>query len=406
MTQDIYGNEITTQKAETLAAYEVFACDLIGGGPRVRSIFAAADADSDCALVNAHAAAVLMAQEAASGFKKARVYLRRARKAIAGATEREKAFVSAVTDWWRGNTTGALKRLRKTVAAHPADIVAAKWAQYLAFALGDARALLEVAEAVLPAHRQTAAAWSMLALAQVQNGDLAAAEQAAAQAMKLEPSDPFAHQALALVFDAGQRLDEGITFLTRQAPGWADCDPAVRARNYWHLAMLHLDRGDVQRTLEIFDKRLWGERRDLASEQVGAIAVLWRLESLGADVGARWEPVVAKVIERWHEHIQPLNDLHFVYALARAGRAREVQDFLASMVRHGEKDVTGVWESVAIPCARGLVAFAERRLADSAALTEPVLKRLHLVGGSEAQRQVFATALGDGSRSVNLRAAA
>ena len=52
-------------------------------------------------------------------------------------------------------------------------------------------------------------------------------------------------------------------------------------------------------------------------------------------------------------------------------------------------DVTGVWESVAIPCAEGLIAYAQGRFADAAEAIGPVLRRLHLVGGSHAQRDVF-----------------
>ena len=389
MAKDSHDLELTTARAETLAAYNVFAGDWIGYGPRVRSIFTAADADADCALVNAHAAAVHMALEAAPGFKTARGYLRRARKVVSGATPREQAFVTAINDWWRGNVPGALKRLKTIVAQNPADIVAAKWAQYLAFNQGNAMAMLEVAKAVLPAHPETAGAWSMLAFAHEQNNSIGVAEEAAYRALEINAQDPWAHHAIAHVMETRGKVDDGIAFLTKHAPGWADRSIFVREHNYWHLALFHIDREEHARALEIFDKHLWGEWREFAQEQIGAISALWRLELRGADVGARWEPVVKKVIERWHEHILPFNDLHFVYALARGGRARQTREFLASMKRHGAQDVTGVWESVAIPCAEGLIAYAEGRFADAAEAIGPVLRRLHLIGGSHAQRDVF-----------------
>ncbi|MFM9862771.1 MAG: tetratricopeptide repeat protein [Micropepsaceae bacterium] len=389
MTKDLHDLELTTACAGTVAAYNVFAGDWIGYGPRVRSIFAAADADADCALVNAHAAAVHMALEAAPGFKTARGYLRRARKAAAGATAREQAFVAAINDWWRGNVPGALKRLRSIVVQNPADIVAAKWAQYLAFNLGDAAAMLAVAKGVLPAHEGTAGAWSMLAFAHEQNNAIGVAEEAAYRALSIDAKDPWAHHAIAHVMETRGKADDGIAFLTKHAAGWADRSIFVREHNYWHLALFHIDREEPKLALEIFDKHLWGIWREFAQEQIGAISALLRLELRGADVGQRWEPVVKKVIERWHEHILPFNDLHFVYALARGGRAREAREFLASMRRHGANDVSGVWESVAIPCAEGLVAYAERRFAAAAEAIGPVLARLHLIGGSHTQRDVF-----------------
>lgn len=387
--KDPYDLDLTTARPDTAAAYATYAADWIGYGPKVRSIFQAADADPDCALVNAHAAAVHMALESATGFRKARAYLTRARKVVRDATPREQAFVKAVHTWWRGDTPGTLKQLRAIATQHPNDIVTAKWAQYHAFNHGNAEAMLDIATKLMPAHRTTAGAWSMLAFGHEQMRDLPRAEEAARRALSLNRGDPWAQHALAHVMETQGRIDEGVAFLTDYAHTWADRSIFVREHNYWHLAVFHLERAEHARALEIFDKHLWGEWPEFAQEQIGAISALWRMEMRGVDVGDRWAPVVAKVQERWHEHILPFLDLHFVYALARGGRAREAREFLASMIRHGEKDVTGIWESIAIPAAEGLIAYAERRYASAADSIAPVLPRLHLAGGSHAQRDVF-----------------
>lgn len=387
--KDPYDLDLTTARPDTAAAYATFAADWIGYGPKVRSIFAAADADPDCALVNAHAAAVHMALESAPGFRKARHYLTRARKVAREASPREQAFVKAAHSWWRGDTQGALKQLRAIAAEHPNDIVTAKWAQYHAFNQGDADAMLDIAAKLMPAHRTTAAAWSMLAFGHEQMRDLPRAEDAARRALSLNRGDPWAQHALAHVMETQGRIDEGVTFLSDYAHTWTDRSIFVREHNYWHLAVFHLERAEHARALDIFDKHLWGEWPEFAQEQIGAVSALWRMEMRGVDVGERWASVVAKVQERWHEHILPFLDLHFVYALARGGRARESREFLASMIRHGEKDTTGIWESIAIPVAEGLIAYAERRYASAADRIAPVLPRLHLAGGSHAQRDVF-----------------
>jgi tetratricopeptide (TPR) repeat protein len=389
MPTDAHYLVVSTSHPATLAAYDIYASDWIGHGPRVRSIFKAADEDPGCALVNAHAAAVHMALESAQGFKTARRYLTCARKAARDATAREQAFAKAVHDWWRGSPQSALKQLRAILSVSPHDIVTAKWAQYLAFNMGDAPAMLDVATAIMPAHRDTAEAWSMLAFAREQMNDLPLAEDAVNRALVLKPTDPWAHHAMAHVLEGQGRIDEGVAFLTARAAGWADRSIFVRGHNYWHLALLHLDRDEPKRALQIFDDHLWGTWPEFAQEQIGAISALWRLELRGADVGDRWRPVVARVIERWHEHILPFHDLHFVYALARAERRQEVVEFVASMTRHGEKDMTGVWDSLAVPCAKGLIAYAEGRFADAADYITPTLTRLRLVGGSHLQRDVF-----------------
>ena len=389
MTKDAHDLDLTTAHPSTVAAYNMYAADWIGYGSHVRAIFAAADADPQCAHVNAHAAAVHMALEGAPGFRKARLYLTRARKTARDASPREQAFVAAVYEWWKGNTRAALKTLRALVAANPADIVAAKWAQYLAFNLGDATATRDVAQSIMPAHRMTAEAWGMLAFGCEQTDELAMAEEAARRALSLKRSEPWAHHALAHVMDAQGRIEEGIEFLTDIAHTWSDRGIFIREHNFWHLALLHLDRDEPVRALQIYDDHLWGEWPEFAQEQIGAISALWRLEMRGTYVGARWNPVVDKVVERWHEHVLPFHDLHFVYALARGGRRQETRAFLESMERHGEQDNSGVWDSVALPCARGLVAYAEGRFQTAADLIGPVLARLQHIGGSHAQRDVF-----------------
>ncbi|MCE9521346.1 MAG: tetratricopeptide repeat protein, partial [Alphaproteobacteria bacterium] len=389
MTKDAHNLTVTTAHASTVAAYNMYAADWIGYGKHVRSIFTAAEADPDCAFVNAHAAAVHMALEAAPGFRKARLHLTRARKTARDASPRERAFVSAVYEWWKGNTRGALNTLRALVAEHPADIVAAKWAQYLAFNLGDANATRDIAQTIMAAHRMTAEAWGLLAFGYEQTDELALAEEAARRALSLKRSEPWAHHALAHVMDAQGRIDEGIEFLTDISHTWADRGIFIREHNFWHLALMHLDRDEPVRALQIYDDHLWGEWPEFAQEQIGAISALWRLEMRGTYVGARWNPIVDKVVERWHEHILPFHDLHFAYALARGGRRQETRAFLDSMARHGEKDDSGVWDSVALPCAHGLVAYAEHRYQMAADLIGPVLGRLQHIGGSHAQRDVF-----------------
>lgn len=389
MLKDAHDLALSTAHPATVAAYDMYAADWIGYGTQVRSIFAAADADPGCAMVNAHAAAVHMALEAASGFRKARLHLTRARKAARDSSPREQAFVAAIHDWWRGNTGPAIKRLRAIVTEHPADIVSAKWAQYLAFNLGDAATMCDTAKDIMPAHRATAEAWGMLAFGHEQTNELELAEEAGRQALALKRSEPWAQHALAHVMETQGRIDEGIDFLTAHAPAWADRSIFIREHNYWHLALFHLDRDEPVRALQIFDDHLWGEWPEFAQEQIGAISALWRLELRGTYAGTRWNPVVAKVVERWHEHILPFHDLHFVYALARGGRRAQAKEFLASMARRGDKDDSGVWDSIAIPCAQGLVAYAEGRYDFAADLIGSVLPRLHLIGGSHAQRDVF-----------------
>ncbi len=389
MKRDLYGNAVTTASADTIAAIDIYTADWIGYGQRLRTIFAAADADPDCAFVNACAASVHMALEARSGFEAAQPYLARMRAQAHRATDRECEFIAAVDGWSRGDTRGALEHYRNLAEQWPGDIASAKWGQYIAFNLGHPVAMRSLAEAVLPAHRDTAEAWSMLAFGEEQCHRLEAAEDAALYAHSLKQTDPWAHHAIAHVYESQDRSRDAIRFLKDHARGWEDRSIFVRGHNWWHLALFHLDRGDNDRALEIYDNHLWGIWPEFAQEQVGAVSALWRLEMMGVDAGHRWQGLSEKIAERGFEHILPFHDLHFAYALARAGKAKQADMFLHSLAIHAVASHDDIWATIVLPAAEGLVAFARGQYARAALTLEPLLGQLHRIGGSHAQRDVF-----------------
>lgn len=389
MARDALGHLITTSNALTIAAIDVYTEDWIGYGPRLRTVIEAADADPECAFVNAKAAALHMALEATSGFAAARPYLKRASDHASSASEREQAFIEAVVAWSQNDSAKALTVLRNLVKASPSDIAAAKWAQYHAFNLGDAQALRSIAKDIMPAHARTPEAWGMLAFGHEQCHELDAAELAGHHALSLKQSEPWAQHAIAHVLETQGRIEEGARFLQAKSQAWSDRGIFIREHNFWHLALFYLDLDQPQKALEIFDEQLWGPWPEFAQEQIGAISALWRLELRGVDVGDRWTPVVQQVLARRHEHILPFHDLHFVYALSRGGCAKEANAFVESLRAHAARHRDGVWAEVALPLAQGLIAYTRAKHDTAADLLAPQLPQLWRIGGSHAQRDVF-----------------
>lgn len=389
MLSDAHGNLVTTRRPETVAAVDSYTANWIGYGLKLRDVFTAADSNPDCAHLNACAASVHMALEARSGFVAAQPYLEQMRRNASGATERERSLIAAVDAWSRGDTRRALGIYRDHADLYPSDIAAAKWGQYHAFNLGDAVTMRAIAQTVLPAHRLTAEAWGMLAFAEEQCHQLDAAESAGMRAIELRADEAWAHHALAHVFESQGRIAHAVRFLTPKAPGWNERSIFIREHNWWHLAMFHLDRGDPRRVLEIYDRHLWGTWPEFAQEQIGAVSALWRLELHGVDVGARWQTVAAKVEERGIEHVLPFHDLHFVYALARAGRTQATETFLRSLARYALEARDSVWSMVAFPAAQAVVAHARGEYSRAAMLMLPLIGQLQRLGGSHAQRDVL-----------------
>ncbi|MEI9887111.1 MAG: hypothetical protein WDN08_11540 [Rhizomicrobium sp.] len=389
MARDAHGNLVTTSNAATAAAIDIYTADWIGYGTRLRTVFAAADADPGCGYVNACAASVHMALEAKKGHVAAQPYLERMRRNTQGATDREQMTIAAVDAWSLGETRIALAIYRELVDRHPSDIAAAKWGQYHAFNLGDAVTMRAMAEAIMPTHRDTAEAWGMLAFAEEQCHRLGRAEEAALRAVAMRRDEAWAHHALAHVYESQDRGGDAIRFLTAQAPGWATRSIFIREHNWWHLAQVHLDQGAFAKVLEIYDSQLWGTWPEFAQEQIGAVSALWRLELSGGDGGPRWQAVAAKVAARGHEHILPFHDLHYAHALARSGLDAELEGFMRSLARHAVAASDSVWPAVAFPAAQAVVAAVRGEHARAAMLFLPLLSQLHRLGGSHSQRDAL-----------------
>lgn len=404
VSADKYGHRVTGASAPTLDALNRFGDAWLEYGPDVGVIFAAADDDPDCALVQAYAGLLHMALEAETGYRAARPFLERASMNAASATPREQAIIAAALDWAQGNFPSALQEFERVAECAPDDIVAAKWGQYLAFNLGDAGAMLRLAQSIIPQHRKTAEAWGMLAFGQEQMYHLDKAEESSRMALSLNPEEAWAQHALAHVFETRGQVDEGIDFLTQASPGWTDRSIFMREHNYWHLALFHLDRDEPETALKIFDQCLWGEWPEFAQEQIGAVSMLWRLELRGAQIGSRWQPVIEKILERGHEHIWPFHDLHYVYALSRAETGKAAAEFLSSIDRMAA-DRGGVWADVAAPAARAVNAHATGRHHEAAETLAPILNDLHTIGGSHAQRDIFVQTWIDAALHANQHSA-
>jgi hypothetical protein len=157
------------------------------------------------------------------------------------------------------------------------------------------------------------------------------------------------------------------------------------------LFALDLDRPDE--VLALYDTHVWGEVKEYSQDQVNAVSLLARAELAGIDVGDRWTDVGNYLAERAHDHVLPFLDMQYLYGLARAGRTQAAEALLASMERHaltrsGAEAV--VWQRVCVPASRGLLAYATGHFKTAVEALGHALPRLVEIGGSHAQRDLFA----------------
>ncbi|MEM9168836.1 MAG: tetratricopeptide repeat protein [Pseudomonadota bacterium] len=392
---DQYGLTVTGADAAAAAGYDAYVDEFLKYGANLRDLFAVATAYPHAPLLNAHAAALNLAFEGAEGWEAAAPFLDAMRRAIAHATPRETLFAECVDAWARRRYHDALDALDALTDQYPEDLCALKWAQYHAFNLGDVPAMMRLAERARAAQSGAPYVHGIVAFALEQDGRLDEAEAEGRRAVEIALDDAWAHHAVAHVFETRGRPEEGATWLDHCAHTWERKGVFIRDHNWWHAALFRLELDRPGEALAIYDRRLWGAWPEFPQEQIGAVSMLWRLEMRGVDVGARWDPVVAQARRRVGEHVFPFHDLHYLYALARAGAPGEADAFLASMRRHArgvEPRARSAWADACVPCAEAMIAFANDDYARAADRLGAASGALQLVGGSHAQRAVFAEA--------------
>ncbi len=392
MLKDYRGLEVTTDSEEAITAINEFAEQLLGYGNRAEIILKGVEADPNGVMTNAHAAALHLFAESADAPRQAAPYLETAKKYLKTATERERLYVGAIDAWAKGNIDRAIAHHEEIAREFPRDVVSVQIAQYHYFNLGDNYGLLQLIEKVLPANQENHYIHGMLAFGLEQCHRLPEAEAAGRKATGMNRHDPWAHHAVAHVMETQGRLDEGIAWMESLADVWEECG-TFYTHNWWHTALYYLDKEDVAKAVEIYDTHIWGRAdREYSQCQIDAISMLLRLELRGVDVGHRWQEIANYLSGRIHEHVLPFLDLQYIYALARTAQDDSVTEMLDSIQAYAKTAkpyLQPAWTEVAVPAAKGMVAHARGDWAIAATQLGSVLPRLHEIGGSHAQRDLF-----------------
>jgi tetratricopeptide (TPR) repeat protein len=232
----------------------------------------------------------------------------------------------------------------------------------------------------------------MLAFAFEQCHLLEDAEAEARTALRLLPSEPWAQHALAHVMLTQGRVREGISFLEGATGTWSGLTSFMYTHNWWHLAVFYISEGRYAEALAIYDDHVWARDRSYSQDQIGAVSLLARLELAGQPVGERWQALAGYLQVRRADTVEPFLTLQYLYGLARAGRpeADELHGAIARRAREAPAALRPAWEDVALPAADGVLAHARGEHLTVRRRLGPTLGRMLEIGGSHAQRDLFA----------------
>ncbi|MEQ9639290.1 MAG: tetratricopeptide repeat protein [Alphaproteobacteria bacterium] len=326
------------------------------------------------------------------------------------ATPRERGHMAAIEAWLDGQFHRSIELYGKVLLEEPHDAVALQVAHLCNFLTGQSWLLRDQVARALPFWSQGMPGYGflhgMLAFGLEEMGDYAAAETAGETALALNPADAWAAHAVAHVMEMQGRLDEGIDFLNRSSQDWAE-DNFFAYHNFWHKSLYHLDRGDTDAVLDLYDTRIHPGPSEVAMELVDAAALLWRMHLRGHPVGERWNDVAESFVGLIEDRYYPFNDLHATMAFVATERWAEADAVLANVTATAKgNDASAMMAAeVGLPAVRAFHAFGRGDYATTVAELLPIRPYAGKFGGSHAQRDVLSltlieAALRDGQTSL------
>lgn len=311
------------------------------------------------------------------------------------ATEQEQAHLTAIGCLINGRWKMASRTLEDIAIRYPRDLLALQAGHQTDFFRGDSRMLRDRIARALPAWSHSVPGYhtmlGMHAFGLEEMGDYAAAEKSGRHAVEIEARDGWAQHAVAHVMEMQGRQKEGIAWMKGNTDGWSR-DSFLAIHNWWHLALYHLELGDVDRVLALFDGPIYGSRSTVILEMIDASAMLWRLHLRGIDVGNRfdivadaWEPVA-------DAGNYAFNDAHAMMAFVGAGRSasaqRVIEAQMTATMAEGY-DNAAFTREVGHPVTLAIQNFGAGNYAETVRQLRGVRNIAHRFGGSHAQRDVL-----------------
>jgi hypothetical protein len=332
------------------------------------------------------------------------------------ATRREQRHVAALAAWRRGAIGETLAIWRELLDADPTDLLAVRISDTTQFRFGLTQAVLEQADRLAPAWSPDLPGFdcfqSVWAFAHEEAGDTAGAERAIDSAYRHDPTNFFAHHVKAHILEMESRPREGNDWLAAQTGYWPIGNNLVH-HLWWHRALMQLELGQTEAVLASYDANIRNLESPLTkaspdqfNDLQNATAVLWRLEQLGLDAGGRWDELADKAEARIGDTAYLLLPPHLMLALAATGRDEAASRFLAALRDQAADpnrwDAAAIRDVVMPVCEAGL---AHRRGQHGlvVSLLQPRLDRIRLLGGSNAQRDLFRQILIDSALKADRR---
>jgi hypothetical protein len=338
-----------------------------------------------------------------------------ARAGTVAATPREQRHVAALEAWARGDLGHAFGVWRELLDADPTDLLAVRICDTTYFRFGQTRSVLEQADRIAPHWSKDLPGYdcflSVWGFAHEEAGDTVGAEAAIDAAYAADPTNFFTHHVKAHVLEMENRPREGCDWLIAQRGHWHLGNNLVH-HLWWHRSLMQLELGERDEVLQSYDQNIRNSESPLTkavpdqfNDLQNATSLLWRLEQLGLDAGNRWEELADKAEARIGDVTYLLLPPHLMMALAATGRDQAARRFLDGLRAAAERSAFGAAAitDVVIPTCEAALAHRREDHARVVALLWPRQSQIRLLGGSNAQRDLFTQILIDSAVKAEQR---
>ena len=308
---------------------------------------------------------------------------------------REQHFINALGHWIAGQPTQALTEFEALIALDPTDILAVKLDHATRFIIGDLNGMRRVLETVMPAYAPDHIGRGYLkgcyAFALEETGDYKLAQKTGREGLLISPDDAWGLHAVAHVHDMTADAVGGLEWLNGRESAWAHCNN-FRYHVWWHKALMHLDLGQYDVVLDLYDTEIRKDKTDDYRDISNATSLLSRLELDGIDIGDRWEELANLSANRTEDGCLIFADLHYLLALVGDNRDAEVTSMLGRLHRDAKESKNDMQRAMTNPglaAATGLAAFGEAAFDKAFVNLSQARTHIQDAGGSHAQRDVF-----------------
>ena len=328
--------------------------------------------------------------------------------------EREQAHLGALTHLVEGARAAAVAVLDRHLMRFPFDLVAHQAAALIDGFLGRFPWVRDRSARALPFWSKDQPGYGTLlafhGFGLEEAGDYPRAEDESRAAAELEPLSFWPHHTVAHVMEMTGRPEDGLGWMAAREALWSTPGHMNQVHIWWHKALFHLELGQYDAALALYDGPIRATQRPLSLSLTNATALLWRLDTLscemgGCDIGQRWR----EQADLWTGHADGkclvFADIHAAMAELRAGREALVDRRLATMreTAASNLEAAGLYRTVGIPVVEALAAFHRGAYAEAVELLLPVRVDLWQIGGSHAQRDVVDWTLTEASLRAGQR---